>query len=463
MELRLTPPDQTEEDAIRDFVAWLSQIEITNDPTSFTDIKEFLETLRNAAPLIESPPSSPPDFMGGSPLNSLHINVADAPEYLRAAFRLWVTELRPRWRGYLRYTVKDGDGLATIAAKYNVSESTLANLNQVTDANLQVGMVLKIPKLFCDGTPPDEGCILLAELDVPLVDGKADSMNNDNLHEERRPYVVHLQMLQEWLLSGAFLAWQGLGGLPFPNPATADLTRIIALSWDHAEVSQLDVIVDGSPQKAVVVAFGKQMLGDAGRVLVEPGSLDEDLFQIFVEQPEVVGGVDLWNLRRLRADRIVPVQSQVDASGRIIQAVSVPGPDAMGAAFIFDTATFDFLQWKKMLIVMKGDLILDETGNRSIAASYRRAQLPTGDPSMAGPLEPQGGQFESWSWIGQLINVNTATKPELRKLPGITAALADKIIQRRTTVGLFTSKEELAPVITAQVLRPILPFITVGP
>jgi len=35
LELRMTPPPQQEEDAIRDFVAWLDQIQITDSPGTF--------------------------------------------------------------------------------------------------------------------------------------------------------------------------------------------------------------------------------------------------------------------------------------------------------------------------------------------------------------------------------------------------------------------------------------------
>jgi competence ComEA-like helix-hairpin-helix protein len=132
----------------------------------------------------------------------MHINSAEACEYMRAAFRLWVTELRPRWRGYEHYTVKEGDHLATIAARFNTTEAVLAAINHVDESTLIAGMILKIPTMYCDGMPPEEDCLLLAELDVPLIGGQADNMTNDNVHEERRPYLIHLRLLQEWLLCG---------------------------------------------------------------------------------------------------------------------------------------------------------------------------------------------------------------------------------------------------------------------
>ena len=44
--------------------------------------------------------------------------------------------------------------------------------------------------------------MLLAQLDVPLVDGLVSSTDDVIVDEERRPYLIHLRMLQEWLLCG---------------------------------------------------------------------------------------------------------------------------------------------------------------------------------------------------------------------------------------------------------------------
>lgn len=153
LELRFSPPDQTEEAAVRDFVEWMSHIEISDSATSLS-MEDFLAAIRDSAQL-GSPPSPPSDFMYGSPPYGIVINNADACEYLRAAMRVWVTELRPLWRG-----------------------------------------------AACDGSTPDEECVLLAQLDVPLVDGLASSVDSVIINEEQRPYLVHLQMLQEWLLCG---------------------------------------------------------------------------------------------------------------------------------------------------------------------------------------------------------------------------------------------------------------------
>jgi hypothetical protein len=178
LELRFDPPNQLEEDALRDFVDWLMKVEITDEPGTFPTLEEFLDEIRAAAhqtgsPPVGSPPSSPPgsppetsppDFMYGSPPASLRIHTAHACEFLRAAFRLWTTELRPLWRpGWL--SSKSG----------------------------------------CGNHPTNEDCLLLAEVDVPIVrelsgEWKVDSVAEPQVIDERRPYLVHLRLLQEWAI-----------------------------------------------------------------------------------------------------------------------------------------------------------------------------------------------------------------------------------------------------------------------
>jgi hypothetical protein len=166
MELRLEAPDQQEEDALRDFVAWLSQVEITDETGgSMVTVAEFEDAIRSAAYLESSPPSSsPPDFMYGSPPERLRIHTSLAYEYLRAAFRVWVTELRPRWQP--RWVGKGQN---------------------------------------CAGGAGDD-CVMLAEVSFNVVragsgaDWQVENANTVQISEERRPYLLHLRMVQEWLL-----------------------------------------------------------------------------------------------------------------------------------------------------------------------------------------------------------------------------------------------------------------------
>jgi len=203
LELRLKRPNQREEDAVRDFVAWLKQVQISETDPS-TPLDQFLQAIRDAAAVwLASPLSSPPgDFMFGSPPGFLIINVADASDYFRAAFRVWVTELRPRW----------------IARWHGCAATHIEG-----DA------------------AADEDCVLLAQLDVPLLPLSPGTWDIPNetipVNQNERPYLVHLRLLQEWVLAGLAGTALGAGGggpqalLPpaqtvtnIDGPATIDLT-----------------------------------------------------------------------------------------------------------------------------------------------------------------------------------------------------------------------------------------------
>jgi hypothetical protein len=195
LELRLERPNQREEDAVRDFIAWLKQIPISQNALS-TPLDQFLQAIRDAAAVwLASPLSSPPgDFMFGSPPGALIINGADATEYFRAAFRVWVTELRPRW-------IARWHGCA--AAHIEGDEAA------------------------------DDDCVLLAQLDVPLLPLSPGTWDIPNdpipVNQNERPFLVHLRMLQELFLAaiaaaGAAPAEGGGGGggeeIILPPPST---------------------------------------------------------------------------------------------------------------------------------------------------------------------------------------------------------------------------------------------------
>lgn len=168
LELRYEAPKQSEEDALRDFVEWLGQVEVTDEPGSFSTLEELEKAIRAATHAPSSPPS-PPDFFYGSPPDALRIHPSMAYEYLRAAFRLWTTELRPNWH----------------------------------EARTDRGDVLQSASVI-----GDEDCVLLAEVSVPLARATANTIwqvedpPHVEIHEERRPYLVHLRMLQELVVSG---------------------------------------------------------------------------------------------------------------------------------------------------------------------------------------------------------------------------------------------------------------------
>jgi len=99
LELRLDAPLQREEDAIRDFVEWLSGVRVAADspPLDETSFIEQLKAAAHAWLVPGSPPMTPDDFMVGTPPDGLRADDG----LRRAALRLWVTELRPLWTAHI--------------------------------------------------------------------------------------------------------------------------------------------------------------------------------------------------------------------------------------------------------------------------------------------------------------------------------------------------------------------------
>jgi Collagen triple helix repeat (20 copies) len=191
LELRFDPPAQYEEDATRDFVHWLkAHIDITESPGSSIPESVFLDNLRHAVspavPPVDATPDgttpvvlSPIDYLiDDSPLGVMPVWEGDLCEYLRAAFRIWVTELRPQWRPHWLDKERGCDGQ------------------------------------YPEKSPTDGDCLLLAELDVELtwdganatwrttIDPGPNGQPRVTLNEDRRPYLLHERMIQEWMLCG---------------------------------------------------------------------------------------------------------------------------------------------------------------------------------------------------------------------------------------------------------------------
>lgn len=151
LSLRLQPPPQIEEDAIRDFADWLAKVPVdaASPPLSEAD---FLAQLRDAAEAWLQPTSpSPADFMFGSP--PIGLDSTDA--LLRAALRLWATELRPLWR-----------------ARYGCG-----------------------PNPIPPGTQDD--AVLLARLDLKVFTNTLEAGTDIALSQEQRPVLASLRLLQE--------------------------------------------------------------------------------------------------------------------------------------------------------------------------------------------------------------------------------------------------------------------------
>jgi hypothetical protein len=167
LELSLQAPDQQEEDALREFVAWLGQIELTETMSESISLDDFVAAVRATLPIVSSPPSSPPTSpLFGSPPVGMKIYAPLACEYFRTAFRIWVTEIRPTVRPqWLAKTLPCSDAEAESQTKHR-------------------------------------GELLLAELDITATDWVIQNRDQVVVDEERRPFVIHLRMLQEMLLCG---------------------------------------------------------------------------------------------------------------------------------------------------------------------------------------------------------------------------------------------------------------------
>jgi hypothetical protein len=182
LDLRIAPVAQLEEDAVRDFVAWVRSVPRTSGPGPGVDA--FVDALRSALGLEASPPLSPPDLLGellGSPPAGIAIPSHDAEEYYRALVRFWVEELRPRLRS--ASGAECGCGAGGIGA-----------------------------------LDPDADCITLAELEIPVdVDGISGGLVVADtppvgIDDSRRPTLLHLRLLQEILLGGGGDGGGGDGG-----------------------------------------------------------------------------------------------------------------------------------------------------------------------------------------------------------------------------------------------------------
>jgi hypothetical protein len=216
LELRAEAPPQIEEDALRDFVKWLKdnvQVVDTGSPPAGDDaswlaalrgaVQTWLDAMKASPP--SSPPSSPPapvpalgDYLAG--LLPLNLTVASDQlcNFLRVAFRFWVTELRP-WVTELR--------------------------SPLTEPR---------PRRCQPLVDKDRDCVLLARVEFPVVwvGGSptglwevGGSPSNVGVDESARPFIVHLRLLQEWMLCGCECVGGAASGAMGGPPATPMFAR----------------------------------------------------------------------------------------------------------------------------------------------------------------------------------------------------------------------------------------------
>jgi hypothetical protein len=358
LELRFDPPDQSEEDALRGFARWLAQVSVV-DSGAVSSVADLVAAIRVAADAGGSPPETL-DFSNRPPPASLKIPSANRPAYLQAAFRTWATELRPR--------LTRGAGGARLV--------------------------------------PDELSVLLCEIAVPVqLDVQSDNWVLDRdrsigVLEDRRPYVIHHRLAQEWLLqSGA--------GAALPR----DLTRVVGLSWKHNAVSvtrtNLATVKRLNPtsplQTGFVVAFGLKLTNSPAnlrKVRFGSGSIDESTFELYFIESFTAGNPPsefYARVPRIVATKpfseLIPVDIQrIDATGLVTAAnelaTTPTGVLANGAAIVVDPSFFDLFKQRQVFVQLRTGFMADST-KRAVDGNFALATLPTGD-------QIQGGDFLSW-------------------------------------------------------------------
>lgn len=167
LELRWAPPSSEEDDALREFVAWLRQIEVQDHPSAGVSIPQFQDAIEQSLGVFLSGPFSPPTSPPGAwdaPPRSLVIPRDEYTAYISAAFDVWVRKLRPL------HLAKFGP-VQWVEGK-GASEPAILLTRVVFELSAQ-GLLLS------SGSPPA----------LAHANGLA------------RPQLLHLRLLQEWLLS----------------------------------------------------------------------------------------------------------------------------------------------------------------------------------------------------------------------------------------------------------------------
>jgi|GEM_PF-2168443 len=148
---------QPEEQAVRAFGLLLARVQTTTDPLlSVNGEAELLAGIRALADAIDEDVLASPPPANDDPIL---LPADDAPRILRNAFRVWVTEVRP--------------------------------------------VIRRAETPSACGDAADDCCVLLAEIDLPLTSEWAVAAVAVETEEDRRPYLLHTRLLQEWLLAGS--------------------------------------------------------------------------------------------------------------------------------------------------------------------------------------------------------------------------------------------------------------------
>lgn len=309
LELRLAPPEQREEDALRGFIHRLRRgVEIGPGPSSLV-IAEFLDWLRGEM-AIGSPDIFSPGILHSSPPLAAEVRIAreEACAYLSAALRLWATELRPRVQ----------------ADFFDVSTC---------------GCNGRTPPVTAPRDP--EECLLLAELSVPLdADARLPPGAEIGLDETRRPILGSLRLLQEWLLCGPAEAGEAV---PVPGSPDGGPSGGFVLSADAETVPPTEP-ADAEFDPSTGNIHFRIPRGDPG----QPGDAGEE----YVHAPHPPGGGPPVPYHTVAAGRIGAGAGAVSCNGLRIVNIE-QNLSLLDLAYDGYAQDFQAMQEKKSQLIVK--------------------------------------------------------------------------------------------------------------
>lgn len=240
LELAFDPPPQPEEDALHEFVSWLqARISTTGGGAASLSIPDYLKAIRaaaaKAAAAMPPPPATGPRLIDSPPL-MLSVPSALLPDYLRAALRLWATELRPQWRPNWLGDRHGWAGDEPFASADQGNRVVLAKLTLKIEPP-GLGSTAWTVARDADVTPPD----------VPIA-----------IADDARPYVLPLRFLQEWLLAQSGASGGGGGPPAGPQVVAAGILNAGATASTRSVFNGLKVQSTTSSATAtqLVLSFG---------------------------------------------------------------------------------------------------------------------------------------------------------------------------------------------------------------